>query len=119
MTNYIAALGALVLYGSYSIALPVGAIREDQLHPSLTGVQSDEIDLAPLGDAVAAAVSSTERPTTAQKISEEERERRVQVCERRLAACGALCTNPKEYRTCHSRCMAKMAECMKNIPYAE
>jgi hypothetical protein len=50
-------------------------------------------------------------------ISAEERERRVQVCEREYEACRDWCTATKGGRNCYAECGEKLGRCMKKIPY--
>ena len=63
---------------------------------------------------IAAEVASTVEPMG---ISAEERERRVQVCERAWEACLDWCRRTKQSGACREKCANDLADCMKEIPY--
>ncbi|MBK8257630.1 MAG: hypothetical protein IPK82_33790 [Polyangiaceae bacterium] len=99
MFKVISALGALFLYGSLGIA-PWGVDARSEQHSSPW--TSPPVPKNP--DCL---------------ISEEERERRVKVCEKEFEDCRDWCTRTNGGRDCYSKCSDKIAECMKQIPYAD
>ena len=104
----VAGLGAVLLYGSVAgMSLAVGGEPLPESH---------ERDHTTMG---AALSSKPAMPMGGARISEEERERRVQVCERQFEACRDQCARFKQGAPCYRKCSDKLAECMKDIPYAE
>lgn len=89
---------AILLYSS--LAMAAGVVPDEEAAPqdALTGPQ-DGVML--------------------QGISDEERERRVQVCERGWEACMDWCKSSKGGHVCEEGCSRKLSDCMKNIPYAK
>jgi hypothetical protein len=111
---------SLLLCGSIVIVPGVGNTRPEEPHTTWAAAGSGAVIFAPQGgEAVEATAGSTEWPEVGQKISEEERERRVQVCERQLAACRKTCRESKQGPSCYAGCSEKLGQCMKKIPYAE
>lgn len=91
--------GALFLYGSLGVASLGDDVRQG----------------APLSpESSPWALQDAER-----MISEDERERRVQVCERAFEDCRDWCTRTKAGQPCYKECSKKLGECMKDIPYAD
>jgi hypothetical protein len=95
MKKFVSSVVALVLFGSF--AATAGAFA------STRGEALTALEFAP-----------TVNPLG---ISEEERERRVQVCEREFEACRDWCTSTKGGRDCYAECSEKIGRCMKKIPY--
>jgi hypothetical protein len=100
---------ALVLYGSLGMASGIShhAPREEPSVP---------VTLPANVPADARADGSCEDAT--RMISEEERERRVKVCERAWEDCRDWCTRTKGGASCYEECSKRLGECMKDIPYA-
>jgi hypothetical protein len=119
MAKVILGLGALFLYGSLGMASGVGEIRTEETRPSLTlaGTGAREVE-SEGGATVETAAGSTGQPIVGQRISEEERERRVQECERLYEACYDWCSRSKGGPKCYTECSKKNTECMGKIPYA-
>lgn len=109
MAKLILGVGALFLYGSLGVASGVGDLHPEPSHRSLTIL---ELDTKEPGFHDGDAIQTN-------RISEEERERRVQECETLFEACRDWCTRGKLGARCYAECSRKLADCMKKIPYAE
>ncbi|MRG95363.1 hypothetical protein [Polyangium spumosum] len=105
MAKLILGLGALFLYSSLGIA------------SSTIDVQQASLTTTDAGTNEPGLCGSDTIQTN--RISEEERERRVQECETLFEACRDWCTRGKLGARCYAECSRKLADCMKKIPYAE
>jgi len=110
----------LLLHGLPSMASGVDNIQPEEPHSTRATSGSRAMIFALQGGAaLEAAAGSTDLPQVTPMISDEERERRVQVCERQLAACRGRCRDSKQGPNCYAECSEKMGQCMKKIPYAD
>jgi hypothetical protein len=110
-----------LLFGSLGAA-PVGEdIRRQQLSaPAPSGgealVRGDLEQVA-----VAPATSDSTASGRIGEMSDEEKERRRQVCDRELQWCRERCQDsyrdPGKRSSCYSECSNKYAACLKPIPY--
>ncbi|UQA56730.1 hypothetical protein [Polyangium aurulentum] len=112
MAKLVLGLAALFLCGSMGMdsgaenpSLPVDGASARQVVPEL-------------GEVVETSAGSAGRPIVGGRISEEERERRVQECERLYEACYDWCSRSKGGPKCYTECSKKNTECMEKIPYA-
>lgn len=98
MTKFVSSLAALALFGSFAATSGAFASTQDEaLYAQASDAQT--IPFESLG------------------ISAEERERRVQVCERAWEACLDWCKRTKQSGVCREKCTRDLSDCMKEIPY--
>jgi hypothetical protein len=121
MTKLIAILGALLVFGSLGAASAGGDIRQEPLGASapLGGEAEARAGLEQV--AVAHAKSDSTGSGRIGEMSDEEKERRRQVCNREYEACYDWCSQSERtkgaQRRCYeTKCNPKLAECMKQIP---
>ena len=96
MKKFVSRVAALVLFGSFAATSGAFASTQD-------------------GAEVARNVDG--QTVEGLGISEEERERRVLVCERPHETCRDWCTATRGGQECYKDCSKANAACMKKIPY--
>lgn len=67
-------------------------------------------------DAIANATNGSRAPGHIGDMSDEEKERRREVCDREKEYCDDWCGKTKSGRACYNECMKKYTECLKAIP---
>ncbi|HZH98010.1 MAG TPA: hypothetical protein VEX38_03490 [Fimbriimonadaceae bacterium] len=121
MAKLIAGLGALLLFGSFGVASAGGDVRAETLDASeplggKAGVRAGRAEAA-----VALATSNSTKPIQVGEMSDEEKERRRDVCVRQFHACESRCWSSKkkgsEFTICREACVRTLSSCMKAIPY--
>jgi len=115
MTKLIAILGALLLVGSLGARPVEGDVRREPLSApgALGGEAHARADLEEVAATQAKSGSTVSVPIG--QMSEEEKERRRQVCDREFEACRDWCTRSKGGRSCYEKCSIKLGDCMKPI----
>jgi hypothetical protein len=109
MLKLVMGIGTVFLYGT--ICLTSGIVKGDE--------QQARDEQSPSSLISPEATNTFPTGTAARMISEDERERRVQVCERAYEDCRDWCTRTKGGGDCYAECAKKLAACMKDIPYAD
>lgn len=108
MLNLVMGLGTLLLCASLGFTSGVAQVQDN--------AGDEEPKFSPTSPEGALAFAH-ENPV--ELISADERERRVQVCERAFEDCRDWCTRTKGGGGCYAECSKKLAACMKDIPYAD
>ena len=121
MAKLIVSLGAL-LYGSLGMASGVSDIRQEPPRLSLTLAADVPTEAGPQGAVTVQALASStgRRPVVPQEMSEEEKDRRRDVCARQHDYCYDWCGRSTKFRTaererCNKGCVDQLVDCMKQI----
>jgi hypothetical protein len=115
MTKLIAALGALFLFGSVGTTPAGGDVCQVPLSAPAP-LRGEAHAIAALEEvAVAYAKSGSTGAGRVGEMSDEEKERRRQVCERENQFCCDRCRDYKKGSDCYAECSRKLGECMKPI----
>jgi hypothetical protein len=121
MTKVITCLGGLFLFGSLGAAPVGGDIRWEPFSASapLGGEAHAGADLGEV--AVAYAKSDSTGSGRIGEMSDEEKERRREVCNREFEACYDWCSRSERTKAAQKdcyvhKCNPRLIECMKKIP---
>lgn len=113
--------GLLFLFGSLRTTLAAEKVHREEARASSMIAHLSAIDSGSSSRALMKLGSgSTGRPIVGggEKISDEERERRVQVCEKQWEQCMDWAKRSKGRAVTRKECMDQLEQCMKDIPYA-
>jgi hypothetical protein len=119
MAKLIASLGALLLFGSFGAASAGSNLRQEPLSASeLSGGEAQAgADIEEVTPEL--ATSDTTASVPMEGMSEEEKERRRQACDRMWDGCLDRCLssarNSTDRNICRERCMDTYSKCLKKI----
>jgi hypothetical protein len=121
MAKLIAILGALLVFGSLGAASAGGDIRQEPLSTSAPSGGEAQARAGLEQVAVAHAKSDSTGSGRIGEMSDEEKERRREVCQRAFEArydwCSQSERTKKAQKRCYEeKCVPRLADCMKQIP---
>lgn len=121
MMKLFASLGAALLLGLSAAPTRGGDVCQGTLSAPETLGAPAHAGAAPEESAVTKSTSSSRIPVPMQDMSDEEKERRRQVCDKLYDACCEWCDrskkkDPKAWSKCRGDCFETYQNCLKEIP---